>query len=246
MIQTIYLIHQLSGVCVLYKSYGTISFNEDLIAGFLTALKDFSQEVTQGKGSIKVLDMVIYNIHLIFRKGMLIAAASDKRDDKTLVSNSLESLLNEFFKRYEDEIPNWSGDIRIFKNFDQYIDEVLDYGKVAEMPVEYPLLKLFKKDYKKEVKKLKKGIEVKDAELGSLDEEEALALRKDLKWKSKRLPKTVIKQGYLTEKEYEVAHTCDGFHSLEEIAELANLPESKIQSIVEKLDKLDMIDMISA
>lgn len=234
MIHAIYVIHQLSGVCVLYNKYGTIEFNEDLIAGFLTALKDFSAEVTGGKGAIKVLDMIIYHIHLVFKDGMLIAAASDKKDSKEIAQNKLELLLDEFLNRYKDILVDWNGDIREFAPFEKYIDEALQMGRVAEIPRTLPLLKIYEKDYKKEQKLLKKGT--------TLDEQ-ALEMEKTRDWKQKRLPRVYITQGHLSEQEYNVAHYCDGFKDINEIAEEAGISSEQTQTIVDKLDRLGMLKL---
>lgn len=236
MIHTIYIIHQISGVCVLYNKYGTIEFNEDLIAGFLTALKDFSKEVTHGKGNIKVLDMVLYNIHLVFKGGVLVAAASDKRDSREIAQNKLQIVLDEFIKKYSGVLENWSGDVRAFREFSGYVDEVLEKGKVAEVPRELPLLKLFKKSYKKEKKNLKKGTKLDTHVLETEDAER--------KWMKKRLPRQVISQGMITEQEYEIAHMCDGFSDIPDIAEKAGINTEKAQTIVDKLKRLEMIQMV--
>jgi len=236
MIHAVYIIHQISGVCVLYSKYGTIEFNEDLIAGFLTALKDFSKEVTGGKGHIKVLDMVIYNIHLVFKGGVLIAAASDKRDSKEIAQNKLELLLNEFLDKYGNILESWSGDVRIFREFSTRVDEVLQKGKVAEVPREIPLLKLYEKYYKKEQKMLKKGTTLDTTVLKQENVERS--------WLKKRLPKQVVSQGLITQEEYEIAHLCNGFSDVNEIAEKIGKNVEYVQEVINKLDRLEMIKMI--
>lgn len=229
----------MSGVCIIYKKYGTISFNEDLVAGFLTALKDFSQEVTGGQGTIKVLDMVVYNIHLVFQSGILIAAASDKRDDKNIVANSLDTIMKEFLSDYAGAAEAWNGDIRMFKPFEAKLDSILKMGKVAEIPREYPVLGLYEKDYKNELKTLNKGIDVK------ADSKE-IAKKQTVSWRNKRMPQVVISQGYLTKEEYDIAHMCDGFHDYEEIAQMAGKTEEDIKKIINKLIGLDMVKIIKS
>ena len=125
MIHSVYVIHQLTGVCVVYRRYGSIEFNEDLIAGFLTALKDFSKEVTGGKGAIKVLDMQTYVIMLVFQEGVLVSAAADKQDDRSIGQNALQKILNEFLSRYGDKINGWTGDLKIFEGFENNLRRVL-------------------------------------------------------------------------------------------------------------------------
>jgi hypothetical protein len=43
------------GVCLIHRKYGSIEFNQDLVSGFLTALKDFSVEFSKGSGELKVI-----------------------------------------------------------------------------------------------------------------------------------------------------------------------------------------------
>ncbi len=54
-LHNVYLIHQLTGICLIHRKYGTIEFNQDLVSGFLTALKDFSVEFSKGSGELKVI-----------------------------------------------------------------------------------------------------------------------------------------------------------------------------------------------
>lgn len=236
MIHAVYVIHQLSGVCVLYKKFGVIEFNEDLIAGFLMALKDFSQEVTGGKGNIKVIDMIIYHIHLVFKGGVLIAAASDNKDSKEIAQNKLELLLDDFISQYSEVLINWMGDVRIFRDFESVIEKSLEMGLIAEVPRIMPLLKIYKKEYKNETKLLKKGTMLGE---NALDNEKI-----QIKWKSKKLPTQIISQGTLTEEEYNIAHLCNGFNDINEIAEKAGISSEHAQITVDKLDRLGMVKLI--
>ena len=235
LIHSVYVIDQRSGVCVIYRKYGTIEFNEDLIAGFLTALGDFSKEVTRGKGNLKILDMVVYNIHLVFRDKILVAAASDKKDSKEIAQNKLEIILNNFLDRYHGLFEDWKGDVRIFEEFKEYVDYTLRNGKAAEVPRALPLLRLYDKDYKRAHKALKKG-----TTLGQKVLEESGSME----WKKKRLPEQVIKQGMLTDSEYKIAHLCDGSKDVNEIAEEIGITSERAQLIIEKLDRLDLIKLI--
>ena len=63
-------------------------------------------------------------------------------------------------------------------------------------------------------------------------------------WTSKRLPKQVITQGFLTNKQYDIAHIADGFHTIAEIAEEAGTPEAEVQTIIESLDQLGLLKFI--
>lgn len=140
MIHSLYVIIASSGLCVLSRRYGEITFDEDLIAGFLTALKDFTTEVTAGKGVIRIIDMKEYNVILVFREGVMLAAAADKLDDKNIAMNSLEILIQTFIEKYQEELAKWMGNISIFEDFTEIMDAQLQDGKIAEVPVTLPKL----------------------------------------------------------------------------------------------------------
>jgi len=136
----VYVILARSGLCILSRRFGEITFDEDLIAGFLTALKDFTTEVTAGKGVIRIIDMKEYNVILVFREGVMLAAAADKLDDKNIAMNALETLVQVFIEKYKDVLPKWMGNISIFEDFGETVDKQLQGGKIAIVPVKMPKL----------------------------------------------------------------------------------------------------------
>ncbi|MFX1520061.1 MAG: hypothetical protein ACFFCD_09070 [Promethearchaeota archaeon] len=140
MIHSLYVIIASSGLCVLSRRYGEITFDEDLIAGFLTALKDFTTEVTAGRGVIRIIDMKEYNVILVFREGVMLAAAADKLDDKNIAMNALEILVSTFIEKYHEELAKWMGNISIFEDFTEIMDVQLQEGKIAEIPITLPKL----------------------------------------------------------------------------------------------------------
>jgi hypothetical protein len=143
---------------MIFRKYGNLEFNEDLIAGFLTALKDFSSEVTNKKGQMKNLDMGEYTILLINDLGVLIAAALTKRDDESIAHRALREVLAAFYADFKDIIPTWNGNLKIFKEFEGKIDKMLKNGKVAEKEIFVAVLK----------KKLPKQL----VEMGALSKQE--------------------------------------------------------------------------
>ena len=140
LIHNVYLIKANSGLCLFSRKYGKIDFNEDLIAGFLTALKDFAAEVTGGEGIIKVLDMNAYNVCLAFKEGMMISAAADKTDDRNLAMKAMSEVLGAFLDKYDLE--NWDGNIKMFDEFAKEMDDLLQAGKIAEVEIERPKSKM--------------------------------------------------------------------------------------------------------
>ncbi|TFG23500.1 MAG: hypothetical protein EU529_07260 [Promethearchaeota archaeon] len=175
---------------------------------------------------------------LVFKEGVLITAAADKNDDSKITHRALSDIIDKFVGLYGDQIQTWSGDVRIFKDFADVIDNVLDKGKVAEIQLKIPILKIYKKDFlKSQAKIAKKGLMLSEDDLRKAED-------KKPEWTEKRLPKQVITQGFLDKKQYEIAHLADGFHTIAEIAEEAGTPQSEVQSIIDSLDKLGLLKFI--
>jgi hypothetical protein len=61
---------------LIHRKYGVIEFNQDLVSGFLTALKDFSVEFSKGSGELKVIDImrcgpsITSNANILFNAGI--------------------------------------------------------------------------------------------------------------------------------------------------------------------------------
>jgi len=208
------------------------------VSGFLTALKDFSVEFSKGSGELKVIDMQIFYLLLVFKEGVLITAAADKNDDAKITHGALTEIIDKFVDKFGETIADWSGDVRIFRDFEKIIDDVLDGGKLAEIQLRLPILKIFKKDFLKSQKKIaKKGLVLSEEDL-------RVATDKKPEWTAKCLPKQVITQGFMNKQEYKIAHLADGFHTVSEIAEESGRPEKEIQKIINSLDKLELLSFI--
>ncbi len=182
--------------------------------------------------------MQVFYLLLVFKEGVLITAAADKNDDAKITHKALTDIIDKFISRFGYQLDGWSGDVRIFRDFEHIIDEILQTGRIAEIQLKLPILKMFKKDFLKSQKRIaKKGLVLTEEDLREV---------KDVKpeWTTKRLPKQVITQGFIDKKEYKIAHLADGFHTIAEIAEESGRPESEIQKIINSLDKLELLSFI--
>jgi len=237
-LHNLYLIHQFSGICLIHRSYGKIEFNQDLVSGFLTALKDFSVEFSKGSGELKIIDMQVFYLLLVFKDGILCTAAADKNDDAKITHKCLSDIIERFVDEFGDKIANWSGDVRMFRDFEAIIDDILQSGRVAEVPLKIPILKIFEKDFLKKSKEIsKKGLVVSEEDLRMVQHQKP-------EWTSKRLPTQVITQGFLDENAYKIAHLADGFHTISDIAEEAGIPQAEIEVIIDDLDDLGLLKFI--
>jgi len=237
-LHNVYLISNFTGICLIHRKYGTIEFNQDLVSGFLTALKDFSVEFSKGSGELKIIDMQIFYLLLVFKEGILCTAAADKNDDAKITHKVLSGIIDKFLEGYGNLMKNWSGDVRMFRGFENVMDVMLKDGHVAEVPLRIPILKIFEKDFQKSQKLIeKKGLVLSEEDLRSVRDQKP-------KWTSKRLPTQVITQGFLNNDQYKIAHLADGFHTLADIAEDAGVPKADIAVIIDDLDDLGLLNFI--
>jgi hypothetical protein len=128
--------------------------------------------------------------------------------------------------------------VRIFREFEQVIDDTLKNGRIAEIAIKLPILKIYKKDFVKSQAQLqKKGLVLSEEDLRKVTDQKP-------EWTKKRLPHQVVNQGFLDEKEFDIAHIADGFHTISEIAEEAGVPEAEVDVMIDKLDKLGLLKFI--
>lgn len=143
MIHSVYFIDT-GGRLIFTRKYGTIELNPDLMAGFLTAIKEFSGEISSSidkkKDSVKDIEMETFNVVYDFRSadGMMCVLLHDKKDDPRIVRGVAKIVLDGFLRKYKADIDSWDGNISKFTEFEPAVDEVMKGGKVAEV---YPVLK---------------------------------------------------------------------------------------------------------
>ena len=237
-LHNVYLISNFTGICLIHRKYGTIEFNQDLVSGFLTALKDFSVEFSKGSGELKIIDMQIFYLLLVFKEGILCTAAADKNDDAKITHKVLSDIIDKFLDKFGTIMKNWSGDVRLFKGFENVMDDMLKNGHVAEIQIKIPILKIFEKDFVKSQKLLsKKGMVLSEEDLRKVRDQKPA-------WVSKRLPTQVIIQGFLNKEQYRIAHLADGFHTVADIAEEAGVPKAEIDVMIDDLDDLGLLKFI--
>ncbi len=195
-------------------------------------------EFSKGSGELKIIDMQIFYLLLVFKEGILCTAAADKNDDAKITHKVLSGIIDKFLERYGNLMESWSGDVRIFRGFENVMDVMLKDGHVAEVPIKIPILKIFEKDYLKSQKVIeKKGLVLSEEDLRTVRNQKP-------EWTSKRLPTQVIIQGFLNKNQYKIAHLADGFHTISDIAEEAGVPKAEIAIIIDDLDDLGLLKFI--
>ncbi len=144
MIHGVYIIEASSGVCLISRKYGEVELDEGLISGFLTALQQFSSELTSHKGQPAILrevEMKSYAIVYERIENTMVVASVDKRDNERVLRDALGKIIDIFVQRYGYYLKDWRGDIKPFKEFLPEIDKLTLDGRIAELAVPKPLLK---------------------------------------------------------------------------------------------------------
>ena len=195
-------------------------------------------EFSKGSGELKIIDMQIFYLLLVFKEGILCTAAADKNDDAKITHKVLSDIIDKFLDKFGTIMKNWSGDVRLFKGFENVMDDMLKNGHVAEIQIKIPILKIFEKDFVKSQKLLsKKGMVLSEEDLRKVRDQKPA-------WVSKRLPTQVIIQGFLNKEQYRIAHLADGFHTVADIAEEAGVPKAEIDVMIDDLDDLGLLKFI--
>jgi hypothetical protein len=195
-------------------------------------------EFSKGSGELKIIDMQIFYLLLVFKEGILCTAAADKNDDAKITHKILSDIIDKFLDKYGNQMKDWSGDVRLFRGFENVMDDMLKNGHVAEIQIKIPILKIFEKDFKKSQKLLtKKGMVLSEEDLRRVQDQKPA-------WTSKRLPSQVIIQGFLNKEQYKIAHLADGFHTISDIAEEAGVPKAEIDVMIDDLDDLGLLKFI--
>jgi len=195
-------------------------------------------EFSKGSGELKIIDMQIFYLLLVFKEGILCTAAADKNDDAKITHKILSDIIDKFLNKYGNLMKDWSGDVRLFTGFENVMDDMLKNGHVAEIQIKIPILKIYEKDFVKSQKLLtKKGMVLSEEDLRKVQDQKPT-------WTSKRLPSQVIIQGFLNKEQYKIAHLADGFHTVADIAEEAGVPKAEIDVMIDDLDDLGLLKFI--
>lgn len=218
-----------------------MEFDSNLVSGYLTAFKDFGAEVSKGKGELKIINMDVINLIMVMKDAIFIAGAADKQDDPMIIYHDLTVLLKHFLNEFRNTLRDWKGEITVFRSFEGELKSILKDGKQGEVKASLPILKIYKKQFIKELSLVsKKKMEIPRGELNKLKDE-----KKSINWtEGKKLPTQVLAQGFLSERSYKIAHLADGIHTVEEIKELSILQSDEVLKIIQTLEDLGLLDYV--
>ncbi len=123
MISQIFIIASGGKLCYSKNFLGQTNADSDIVSGFLTAFRDLAQELEAGE----INSFNFHNFKFFYdhdaELNILFIIVIDIDDMEKEARDKLELLKNEFLKRYREHLVNWRGNIKIFKEFDEYAED---------------------------------------------------------------------------------------------------------------------------
>ncbi|MFX0133419.1 MAG: hypothetical protein ACFFDN_07235, partial [Candidatus Hodarchaeota archaeon] len=121
-------IHQIyfimpNGTCIYSKSFREVDEPEpQLVAGGLTGISAFLQELTSDKTKIKIVEQEEITILLEHGKYVSIALITD--ENLITLQNKLKELIQIVEEFFEDEFKSYSGDMEVFSKIDKFVQKI--------------------------------------------------------------------------------------------------------------------------
>ncbi|MFX1301993.1 MAG: nitrilase-related carbon-nitrogen hydrolase [Promethearchaeota archaeon] len=100
-----------------------INIDNSIISGFLTGISNFAKEIKGGE--IKAL--VFKNFNFIYSYSIefncIFVIVIDINDLEEEARSKVELMKKEFIKRYKPYLENWTGNVSVFQEFDEFIEK---------------------------------------------------------------------------------------------------------------------------
>ncbi|MFW9876723.1 MAG: hypothetical protein ACFFG0_26815 [Candidatus Thorarchaeota archaeon] len=162
-LEHILVLYKGTGTCIYFKSFGTEGIDPELISGFISAICSFGKdlvcqeelnEITYGDRMLLLSDGEYIRVALVLSKKASI-----------ILRKNLMEFINEFEKSYANELPNWRGQLNIFRDSGAMIDEILSTSIILPHEITYKFsnVKALKNPHSKEVLKVANNL-MKDSE----------------------------------------------------------------------------------
>ena len=113
------------GKSLLFRNYGQIIVDRDLLAGFLSAFSGFMKEISQS--DIKSTATEDFKYFYTIIDTIIIVVCTDLEDDDGAVNQKILSVRTKFTKKYGKiiESGSWAGNRSIFNEFEKELDNLI-------------------------------------------------------------------------------------------------------------------------
>ncbi|TFG04840.1 MAG: hypothetical protein EU536_03605, partial [Promethearchaeota archaeon] len=126
-LQYILIIHKLSGACLFSFACSALTFDPDLVSGFLQAISSFGTEVSSQQTGLEEIRYQGFVVAL--SEGSLVRSAfiCNESPDTTLLS-SIKYFTIKFEDNYRPNLEKWTGDVSIFDKASMLVEEYFRIG----------------------------------------------------------------------------------------------------------------------
>ncbi len=153
-LEHVLIIYKGTGTCVFFKSFGSEQIDPDLISGFITAICSFGKdlvwqeelnEISYGEKMLLLTDGEHIRVALVLGKKASL-----------ILRKNLKKFISIFEETYANELPNWRGQLDLFRSAGTLIDEMLNTSIILphEITYEFSSMKALKKPHSREVLKI--------------------------------------------------------------------------------------------
>ncbi len=153
-LEHILVLYKGTGTCVFFKSFGSEAIDPELISGFISAVSSFGKEMV----AQKALNEITYGDKmLLLADGEYIRVALVlSKKASIILRKHLTEFIAAFGKTYESELPNWRGQLNIFRNAGVIVDEIFNTSIILPHKITYEFsdVKTLKTPHSKDVLKI--------------------------------------------------------------------------------------------
>ncbi len=162
-LEHILVLYKGTGTCIYFKSFGSEQIDPELISGFISAISSFGKDLV----SQEELNEISYGDKMLLLSDgeyIRVALVLGKKASLILRRNLME-FIHRFERAYINELPNWRGQLNIFREAGTIVDDVLSTSIILphEISYEYSTAKALKKPQSQGVLKIAKNL-MKDSE----------------------------------------------------------------------------------
>ncbi|MFX1293483.1 MAG: hypothetical protein ACFFD2_01300 [Promethearchaeota archaeon] len=124
MIYGVWIIYS-NGICLFYREYENLNVNEQLFSGFVIAILSFSKQISNRQlKSINLEDFTLYYEN-IEDNNLSFVVAADTIDSESKIREKITLIEKSFLNKFRTILPEWNGDMTIFRDFDPILDNIL-------------------------------------------------------------------------------------------------------------------------
>jgi hypothetical protein len=162
-LEHILVLYKGTGTCIYFKSFGSEQIDPELISGFISAISSFGKDLV----SQEELNEISYGDKMLLLSDgeyIRVALVLSKKASLILRRNLMEFIHN-FEKDYSNELPNWRGQLNLFRDAGTIVDEILSTSIILphEITYEFSNAKALKKAQSRDVLKIAQNL-MKDSE----------------------------------------------------------------------------------